>query len=608
LHRPQWAAIPIGELHLARTIPEETISRIKNAANIVDIVGDSVVLKKSGSNYLGLCPFHTEKTPSFTVSPDKQIFYCFGCHAGGNVISFVMQHEGLSFPEAVRELGRKYGIEIPESHLTPDQKRQFLEREQLCRINELAMRFFRESLIDASSGHRAKAYLVGRGMTRNIIEGHHLGYSPNRWDGLLQHMQQKKVPLDLLAKSGLIIPRKNSNGYYDRFRDRIMFPILDTNKQVIGFGGRVMGDDLPKYLNSPETPLYNKRRSLYGIHAAKQEARKSGVIYLVEGYFDALAMHLYGISNTVATLGTALTVEHVQLIKGVVGSSGYAILVYDSDQAGIKAAKRSISLFEQGMLAARILVLPEGYDPDDYLKEHGPEDFLKASEQAMGMVPFLIDSAIKRYGLSLEGKVKVVSALQDALAAVQDTIARSLYMKQLAERLDIDETAVMEKVRQTSRRSVAGGTRAANEALDRLQPKLGGVSRLEQQIMAMMLRFPVMIPEIVGLNILDYFEDEKLKAIGQMIIDQAQQGEHNVADLVSNVQDSKYRNLLAKLAIGEQHWDRKGCERLLEQFTSRHRRQLKNDIQRQIEAAEKNNDMDLLFKLLAQKQNQAEKN
>jgi DNA primase len=166
----------------------------------------------------------------------------------------------------------------------------------------------------------------------------------------------------------------------------------------------------------------------------------------------------------------------------------------------------------------------------------------------------------------------------------------------------------MEKVRQTSRRSVAGGTRAANEALDRLQPKLGGVSRLEQQIMAMMLRFPVMIPEIVGLNILDYFEDEKLKAIGQMIIDQAQQGEHNVADLVSNVQDSKYRNLLAKLAIGEQHWDRKGCERLLEQFTSRHRRQLKNDIQRQIEAAEKNNDMDLLFKLLAQKQNQAEKN
>jgi DNA primase len=596
---------------LARTIPEETISRIKNAANIVDIVSDSVALKKSGLNYLGLCPFHTEKTPSFTVSPDKQIFYCFGCHAGGNVFSFIMQHEGLSFPEAVRELGRKYGIEIPESHLTPGQKRQYLEREKLCRINELAMRFFRDTLNNASSGHQAKAYLVGRGMTQKIIEGHHLGYSPNRWDGLLQHMKQKKVPLDLLAKSGLIIPRKNNNGYYDRFRDRIMFPILDTNKQVIGFGGRVMGDDLPKYLNSPETPLYNKRRSLYGIHAAKQEARKSSVIYLVEGYFDALAMHLYGVANTVATLGTALTVEHVQLLKGLVGPSGYAILVYDSDQAGIKAAKRSISLFEQGMLDARILVLPEGYDPDDYLKEHGPEDFFKASEQAMGMVPFLIESAIDRYGLSLEGKVKVVSALQNSLADVRDTIARSLYMKQLAERLDIDESAVMEKVRQATQRPASGGTRDARDAKDaneRLQPKIVGGSRLEQQIVAMMLRYPVMIPEIVGQNILDYFEDDKLKTIGQMIINQVQQGQQSVADLVSKVQYSKYRNLLAKLAIGEQHWDRKGCERLLEQFMSRHRRQLKNDIQRQIEAAEKNNDMDLLFKLLAQKQNQAEKN
>ncbi len=590
---------------MAQTIPEETISRIKNAANIVDIVGDSVALKKSGLNYLGLCPFHTEKTPSFTVSPDKQIFYCFGCHTGGNVFSFMMQHEGLSFPEAVRELGRKYGIEVPESNMTPDQKRHYSEREKLFRVNELAMGFFRDALNNAASGQRAKAYLVGRGMTRKIIEGHQLGYAPNRWDGLLRYMGQKKVPLELLAKSGLIIPRKNSQGYYDRFRDRIIFPIFDFNKKVIGFGGRVMGDDMPKYLNSPETPLYNKRRSLYGIHAAKQEARKSGVIYLVEGYFDALAMHLYGIRNTVATLGTALTVEHVQLIKGLVGSSGYAILVYDSDQAGIKAAKRSIAIFEQGMLDARILVLPEGYDPDDFLKESGPDDFLNASESALGMVPFLIASAIERYGLSLEGKVKVVSALQESLAAVQDTIARSLYIKQLAEKLGIDEAAVMEKVQQATQRSVPGRSRIQDKAY---QPTFRGAGRLEQQIVAMMLRYPVMIPEIVGQNILDYFEDDKLKTIGQMIINQTHQGEQGVADLVSMVQDSKYRSLLTKLAMSEQHWDRQGCERLLVQFMARQRKQLKNDLQRQIEAAEKENDMDLLLKLLAQKQNQAEKN
>ena len=584
---------------MARTIPEDTINQIKNAANIVEIVGDSVVLEKSGRNYKGLCPFHAEKTPSFTVSAEKQIFYCFGCHTGGNIFSFVMQHEGLSFPEAVRAMGLKYGIEVPDNRLSPEQKRRLSEKEKLFRVNELAMYFFQKSLSDPGVGQQAKAYLVGRGMTRNIIEGHHLGYSPHRWDGLLRHLGQKKVPLELIAKTGLIVPRKRNSGYYDRFRDRIMFPIFDQNQKVIGFGGRVMGDGMPKYLNSPETPLYNKRRSLYGIQKAKPEIRKNGIVYLVEGYFDALALHLYGISNAVATLGTALTPEHVQLLKGLVGPSGKAILVYDSDQAGIKAAQRSIAIFEQGYLDARILVLPDGYDPDDYLKEYGLEDFHKASERALGMVPFLIESAIQRYGMSLEGKVKVVSALQHALAHVQDNIARSLYIKQLAERLAIDETAIMEKVR------LSPGKRPMNSLNieDRqISKRTVPPNRLEQQIVAMMIRYPVMIPEIVGDNILDNFEDEKLKTIGQMIINQRDGDKNSVADWVSMIDDSEYRNLLAKLAIKDQHWERQGCERLLVQFESRRRRKIKNDLQRQIEAAERDNDVDLLCKLLKQKQ------
>ena len=584
---------------MARTIPEDTINQIKNAANIVDIVSDRVVLEKSGRNYKGLCPFHAEKTPSFTVSADKQIFYCFGCHTGGNIFSFVMQHEGLSFPEAVRALGKQYGIEVPDHRMSPEQKRRLSEKEKLFRINELAMQFYQKTLRDPRHGQQAKAYLVGRGMTRNIIEGHHLGYSPNRWDGLLRDLGQRKVPLELIAKTGLIVPRKQGSGYYDRFRDRIMFPILDQNQRVIGFGGRVMGDGMPKYLNSPETSLYNKRQSLYGIQKAKPEIRKSGVVYLVEGYFDALALHLYGISNAVATLGTALTPEHVQMLKGWVGPSGKAILVYDSDQAGIKAAQRSIAIFEQGFLDARILVLPDGYDPDDYLKEYGPDDFLKASENALGMVPFLIESAIQRYGLRLEGKVKVVSALQPALAHVQDNIARSLYIKQLAERLDIDETAIMEKVRRSSVQRPMGRPK-----IEAGLSKIGtaGPDRLEQQIVAMMIRFPVMIPEIVGNNILDYFEDEKLKTIGQMIIHQKDGDKMSVADWVSMIDDSNYQNMLAKLAIQDQHWERQGCERLLDQFKSRHRRKIKNDLQRQIEAAERDNDVDLLSTLLKQKQ------
>ena len=299
---------------MARTIPEETISRIKNVADIVDVISDDVVLKKSGRNYMGLCPFHAEKTPSFTVSPDKQIFYCFGCHTGGNVISYVMQHEGLSFPEAVRMLAGKYGIEVPDQNLSPGQKRQLSEKEKLFRINQLATEFYQGALFNPHLGQQAMAYLLGRGMTRKIIDVHQIGYSPNRWDGLLRHLESKRVPTDLLSKTGLIIARKDRSGHYDRFRDRVMFPIFDLNRQVIGFGGRVMGEGMPKYLNSPESPIYNKSRSLYGIDKARQEARKCGVVYLVEGYFDALALHLYGITNAVATLGTSLTPEHVQLL------------------------------------------------------------------------------------------------------------------------------------------------------------------------------------------------------------------------------------------------------------------------------------------------------
>lgn len=591
---------------MTRTIPEETIRRVKNTANIVDVVGDNVVLKRSGRNYLGLCPFHVEKTPSFTVSPDKQIFYCFGCQTGGNVFSYVMQSEGVSFPEAVQAVAGRYGIEVPDERLSTEQKKQLSEKEKLLRINQLAVTFFRESLFDPRIGQRALAYLLGRGMTRKIIDSHQLGYAPDGWDGLLQFMNRKRVPMELLTKTGLVIPRKDRSGSYDRFRDRVMFPILDLHQQVIGFGGRVMGDGLPKYLNSPESSVYNKSRSLYGIDKARPEARKSGTVYLVEGYFDALALHLYGITNVVATLGTSLTGDHVQLLKGMVGPSGRVTLVYDSDQAGIKAARRSIAIFEQGFLEARILILPQGYDPDDYLREHGPDDFLKAAEKASGMMTFLIDSAIQRHGLTLEGKVKVVAEVQEPLSAVQDSIARTLNIKQLAERLDIDEAVILEKVRQAignkSPRADDTGTGQGG-----LQATMDDGRRLEEQVLAMMLRFPSVIPDVVGRNLLDYFNNDQLRTIGQMIIQQTDSQDNQVADLVSIIDDPHYRNVMAKLAIDEHHWDRQGCERLLSQLESRYRRRAINDLQRRIEAAEKDNDMDLLCELLRMKQAQAEK-
>jgi len=561
------------------------------------------VLKKAGRNYVGLCPFHAEKTPSFTVNAEKQIFYCFGCHTGGSVFSFIMQKEGLGFPEAVRMLAGKYGIEVPAPHLTASQKERLSENERLYQINEEALRFFQRMLIDPQQGQKAMSYLLGRGMTRKIMDGHRLGYAPARWDGLLRHFQGKKVAADWLVKAGLIIPRKGKEGFYDRFRDRVIFPITNLNQQIIGFGGRVMGEELPKYLNSPETPVYNKRRCLYGIDKANRPARSTGRVYVVEGYFDVLALHLYGFDNTVATLGTALTPEHVQLLKGMVGQAGQVFLVYDSDQAGIKAAQRSVAVFEEGFLDAKVLVLPRGYDPDSFMREHGPDDFQKAADKALGMISFIIDAAINRHGLSLEGKIKVVAEVQGALASVQDNLARSLYIKQLAERLGIDEAAILEKVRECSNRQ--GPPRSTQPQAELRAPADG--ARLEQQIVAMMLCYPPMIPEIVGRNLLDGFEDGRLQEIARMIVHRTASADESAADLVSSIEDPAYRNLMTRLVIDECHWDRQGCERVLTQFEARHRRRGNEDLQRRIEEAERNKDMDLLSRLLRMKQQQAGK-
>jgi DNA primase len=588
---------------LAPSIPSETINRIQNAANIVDIIGDSVVLKKSGRNYLGLCPFHAEKTPSFTVSPEKQMFYCFGCHIGGGVFNFVMQLEGVSFPEAVRSIASRYGIEVPDHRLSPEQKKQLSEKERLYRVNEIALTYFRSALHDSRTGQHAMTYLLGRGMTRQIIDRHQLGCAPNRWDGLLYYLEKKKVPTAYQQMAGLIVSRKDGSGFYDRFRNRIIFPIFNLSKQIIGFGGRVTDDGMPKYLNSPETKIYNKRRSLYGIDKAKTAARSSGIVYLVEGYFDVLALHMYGLENSVATLGTALTTENAKLLKGMVGT-GHVRLVYDSDQAGIKAAQRSIATFEAEALDAKIVVLPKGEDPDSFLREHGPDDFCKVADQAKGMMTFLIDSAIARHGPSIEGKVKVVSELKSPLLALQDSIARSLHITYLAERLNIDEAALRDKLLKDSAR-VARSNKAAQPGTPQASTSDG--RRMEQRIVAMMMHYPVMIKEIIGRNLLDYFEDQQLKAIAQKIAERNHAGKAGVADIVAGIEDDAYRTLMAKLAMDDQSWDRDGCERLLAQYGDRNLRMQNMELQRQIEAAEKDNDMDLLNRLLQQKQKQADK-
>ncbi|NVM57965.1 MAG: DNA primase [Desulfobacterales bacterium] len=398
---------------MAGFIPEDKIADVRNAANIVDVISEYVALKKAGKNFLGLCPFHAENRPSFTVSQEKQIFHCFGCRQGGNVFTFVMQYHNLSFPEAVRSLAQKYGIEIPTREMSPSQRRKLEEKERLFQLNQEAADYFKGVLLESPLGKRGRDYLTRRQMAAQVIDRFGLGYAPGGWSNLVQYFSGKGVSLNDVEMAGLVIAKKGG-GYYDRFRGRVIFPICDIHERVVGFGGRSLDDSLPKYLNSPETPVYHKSRTLYGLHVAKERSRQPGSVFTVEGYFDLLALHCHGIKNVVATLGTALTQEHVRILKGY---AEQVILVFDSDEAGMKAAERSLPLFKEEKVDARIMILPEGKDPDSYVFEVGGDGFGQRAERALDLIEFLVVSAVKKYGLSPEGKIRIVEALKGRSAA-----------------------------------------------------------------------------------------------------------------------------------------------------------------------------------------------
>ncbi|MCG6906992.1 MAG: DNA primase [Desulfobacteraceae bacterium] len=586
---------------MADFIPEEKISEIRNAADIVEIISEAVVLKKTGRNFVGLCPFHAEKTPSFSVNPEKQIFYCFGCATGGSVFTFLMKHQGMTFPEAVKAVAQRCGIELPRREMTPVERRRASEREILLGVNRKAMAFYSGILKHPAAGRKARAYLEKRGFKAAVVDQFELGCAPEGWDALIRHLGGGRERLQLLEKAGLVIPRKSGSGCYDRFRDRIIFPIRNAARQVIAFGGRVLDDGLPKYLNSPETPIYTKGRSLYGIDLAREHCRKSETVFVVEGYFDLLALHQHGIQNAVATLGTALTPEHVRVLRGCIGENGTVVLVYDSDAAGIKAAQRSIGVFEQGYAEARICVLPPGHDPDSFIFEFGAAAFQKAAAEARGIMPFLMEAAVTRHGLSVDGKVQIVSELSAAIAAIQDPMARSLYIKDLAERIGVDESAILERVRGRLGGKAAGGAAAPPQAAGAARRP----DRFEVQVAMMMLQYPRILPEIRRRQLLDHFENQALRRVGDMAL-RWENDPDGFNREIDRTADPEIQRLVASLVLEETPWNHHGCLKLLDQFENS-RKNKDRTILEQIKAAEKRGDHEGWLKLLQQKQAQIEK-
>ncbi|MFS8640244.1 MAG: DNA primase [Symbiobacteriaceae bacterium] len=482
-------------------LDEHIVEEIRARVDIVEVIADYVPLRRAGKNFIGLCPFHQERTPSFTVSPDKQLFYCFGCQTGGDVFTFLMKREGWSFPEAVAELARRAGVVLPERPASPEERRQRDERERLLRVLEWAAAFYRH-VLQSPAGEPARAYLASRGVDAVTAERFGLGYAPNRWDALLQAMGRHGIPPALLEQAGLVQRRAGGQGYYDRFRNRVMFPIRDPRGRVVGFGGRALGDDEPKYLNSPETAVFNKRRLWFGLDLARVRLRETGVAVVVEGYMDAIAIDRAGIGYAaVASLGTSLSEEQVDLLARYAST---VVIAYDGDAAGQRATLRGLELFALANVEVRVAEFPPGRDPDDVLQAEGPEALRRYIEGAVPLVEFQFRRVLREHDTtSVRGRAAAVAELAPWLARVRSEVERAEYLRRYAAALGVDEATFWREVRRVRRRRashrarVAGGSggnnvqefRHTNRRVrhDEIPPAVG---RAERGLLSLWLQYP----------------------------------------------------------------------------------------------------------------------
>ncbi|MBA2132378.1 DNA primase [Capillibacterium thermochitinicola] len=426
-----------------RLTNEKIISDVKENNDIVAVVSEYVNLKQSGRSFTGLCPFHSEKTPSFTVSREKQLFYCFGCGAGGDVLSFIMRIENLSFGAALRFLAERANMRLPEFEPSPTGQKQKEERERLYRLNAFAAEFYKKILWQTKTGEKAVAYLEARGITRATAEKFGLGYAPPQWRALVGLFRKKGVPLDEAEKAGLVCG--GAEGYYDRFRDRLLFPITDPRGRVIGFGGRILGEGQPKYLNSPETVLYQKSRSLYGLAEAREGIRRQGRVIIVEGYMDVIQAHQHGIDEVVASSGTALTPEQVRLLKRY---SDKVFIAYDADAAGEAATIRGLDLLAAAGAEVRVVRLPAGEDPDSLLKKEGAAGFRRYVAESVDLFTFKLAYILEKADLATPtGKAQAVQRVFPLLTQMQNEIAREAYLKQTAAAVGVSEASIYDQWR-----------------------------------------------------------------------------------------------------------------------------------------------------------------
>ncbi|WP_047154959.1 DNA primase [Aneurinibacillus tyrosinisolvens] len=543
---------------MAGRIPEEVIERVRTHNDIVDVIGQYVHLKKTGRNYFGLCPFHSEKSPSFAVHPDKQLFRCYGCGESGNVLSFVMKVEGLEFPEAVRSLAEKAGIEMPQEEITPENQQALKKKESMLAAHEFVARLYHHVLLNTDQGTEARNYLLNREMQLATIEEFDLGFSLDSWDFVVQFLEKRGFALPLMEEAGLLSRKDRNSRPFDRFRGRVMFPIHDAQGRVVAFGARVLGDGQPKYMNSPETPLFNKSNLLFNLHRARSHIRKLQEAVLFEGYVDVISAWQAGVYNGIASLGTSLTEQQARIIRR---NAETVILCYDSDNAGIEAAFKGAELLVAAGCLVKVAQMPQGMDPDDYIRQYGADRFKQdILLNASSLTAYRLHVICSRYNMQDETqRMKYINEALGEISRLVSAIERDHYLRQLAEEFHLsldalkqEQYKVFKKQKKAENRDNL--TERWNNSIDNSRyvasrPLLPAYLNAEKYLLALMMQSAEITEQVRERVGADFVVEDHVAIAAHLYRYYAEGYQADIARFVSFLQDKRLIEKASDLAM-----------------------------------------------------------
>lgn len=572
-------------------IPDRIIDEILNKTDIVEVVQSHVPLRKAGANFKALCPFHGEKTPSFMVSPSKQIFHCFGCGAGGNAFGFLMKYDGLGFLEAVKLLADKSGVKIPQSKMNVQEKSDVLK---FYELNKWAGVYFYKKLTKTREGEICLKYLLEeRKIKPEIVKGFYLGFAPSTADDFLEDAKKAGYHESLLEQVGLIQKRRSGSGYIDKFRKRLIFPILDVKNRVVGFGGRVLYEGEPKYLNSPETKVYHKSEILYGLNVSKNAILREGWVIVVEGYMDLIALRNHGIKNVVASLGTSLTRGHIYKLKRYAKE---VVMVYDSDKAGVAATLRGLDLLLEYGFRVRVVTLPKGEDPEDFINKNGEEKFLSFVKKSDGLIEYKMKVLSENRDAEILGdKIEIADDLLTSIARIPNEVEKRAYLKKLAEVLSLNEEAMLIEVKKIESRSPSYGERDVIISY-------GDPNVFEKNMIKLIIQNLDLFQDFKNQISSEDFQDSRCRVIiGTLLELDAKDIKLSTQSLINHIEEEKVKSLISKSLLEEVEWPNKveALNSYIAKVKDMRLQREKEKLQKDIEVAEKDGREEEVINLLA---------